>query len=211
MNAFQGVAVFNEAYIQQDGDTGSRYKLQAVASGLTTAVSNSFQVAVPQTWTGSPQVQFVPKTIADQASGVSFTVTLQVTNGGTATSAYDTFAHLIVELRDANGNPLPTGPFLEGDQSKNMPTNGIVTLTFTINAPATGKYTLLVLLDLNAQAVLSNAFTVTASANLGSGGGTSTTSNGSSGGSFSSSGAAMGKRRPRRRSIHNFVRHLHLQ
>ncbi|MHB1425324.1 MAG: glycosyl hydrolase [Gemmataceae bacterium] len=200
VNALNGVAIFNQAYIQQNGNTASSYTLQAASGSLTAAVSNSFQVAVPQTWTGTPQVQFVPTTIPDQNSGQSFTVTLQVTNGGTATSDYNTFAHIIVELRDAKGNPLPNGPFLEGDQSKNMPTgaDGKVTFTFTINAPVSGqKYTLLALLDLNAQALLSNAFTVTgATGSLGGATSGTGSSSGSTGNGFSANSAAVGGRVP---------------
>jgi hypothetical protein len=163
VNAFRGIAIFNQAYIRQDGPTASEYTLQAQSPGTTisTATSNPFTVAIPQTWQGSPQVQFVPPTVADQTSGQSFNITLQVTNGGQPTSDYDKFAHLLVELRDTNGNPLPTGPLLEGDQTKNMPENGSVQFMFTINAPVTQRFTLLALLDLNGQAVLSNAFTVT--------------------------------------------------
>jgi hypothetical protein len=165
VNARNGVAVFNMAAIRNGTpDTAQPFQLKATSASLpgVEADSNTFQVSATQRFPGVPGVKF-DGPIANQKQGQPFQVTVDVLNGGALTSDYDKLAHVLVELRDPDGNPLPNdpaGPVLVGDQSKNTPDHGKVTFTFTLQqVPAGGRlFTLLALLDLNAQTVLSNVF-----------------------------------------------------
>jgi YD repeat-containing protein len=169
INAVKGIAVFNMSFIHNTATTASTYQLQATTTvftnpAITSNLSSTFTVSPSQRWTGIPGVRFLDPTVGGkQTAGVPFNVTLQLTDNGVDTANYNSFAHVLLELRDANGNPLPNnpnGPILVGDQSKNMPTgSGQVTFQVTIQqvaAPTT--FTLLALLDLNAQSQLSNKF-----------------------------------------------------
>src|SRR5262249_12094035 len=144
--------------------TAQQFQLKATSTSLPKeeADSNTFEVSPSQGWSGSPGVKF-DGTVKDQQQGVPFDVTVDVLHGGVLTSDYDQVAHVLGELRDANGNPLPndpSGPVLAGVQTKNMPSGGKVTFKLAIQQVSKPTmFTLLALLDLNAQTFLSNQFT----------------------------------------------------
>ena len=163
--AFQGFAVFNQAYISNDPGFLGTYTLSATTPDLmAAATSNQFTINNPAGgFTGTPSpVLTIDQPIRDATSGNSFNITVRVAN---LASSLESSANIKLELRDKDGNPLPTGPFLQypTDQQSLQPAQGSATFTVLINLPQPAvatQFTIVALLDLNAQVTISAPFTV---------------------------------------------------
>ncbi len=152
--AFQGFAIFNQAYVNQTGGPMS-YSLTASSDGVASGNSNSFKINPPN-FTGTPAVSISQP--GTQKSGVPFVITATITGGATP-NQFDDTAHVVLELRDKDGNPLLSGPFIVPNVRK-APTNGVVTFSISITPKSSQSFTIIAYLDLNAGAAQTTPFLV---------------------------------------------------
>jgi hypothetical protein len=166
-----GVAVFDQVYVQQTGGPFSGYTLKATTTGLITsneADSGPFTVNPAPNPQVIPDFAFSQQPQATVGSGQALSFALTVSKAGLPANAYDLSANVTLMLVNANGHRLPNGPSLVGEPVGKLPTNGVVSfskLTITLPAGVTSaKYYIRALLDFGAQALLSNPITVTSGA-----------------------------------------------
>src|SRR5262249_5175312 len=105
--------------------------------------------------TVKPQLKFLAAPNPSVPSGQKFAYQLQVFDANNVPNLPANFfstiapAHVTIILRDGNGNPLPTGPFLVGDGLSNIVgNNGMITFNESITVTATTTFQLYAILDL---------------------------------------------------------------
>jgi endoglucanase Acf2 len=162
INAINGFAVFQQAYITQPGTT---YQLTATSANIPQIVSNPF-VVNQASFPGDPVLTIEPLKTPNPKSGEAFDVTVHVRDksGTQPLDAYDKLANLNLELVAGDGSYLPAGPFLQYiGPSGLLPTNGDATFRVKIDLPGTvtsASYQIVALMDINAQTATTAPFTV---------------------------------------------------